>query len=651
MKELVKTVPLSPPIHLGDLDRTADIIIEEIKKVNEKGPSLVLFPELSLTGPCLGDLYGQDLIRRKVYENIEKITRATKNLNTAFLMGFPEYAGYEDLENPKSEEFYAAELFNGNSEKIYASMGLFYAGRCLHKFRRKEFSQAEKYYLRAFSPFRDNKKSMPHLKEPEFFSFEMNLNNDPDRSSKKIKLNLSILSFNDFFRKGPKNCQDLSRDMGGAGSLSESCPADPDKDCMDIICLPMAVATDPASFFEWKDKSNLLTKKFPGKIFLASNAGRGQSGGDFFFGGESWISRNGEITYEKEILTGPVSLSKDRIKKEQDLDPAPLIPKDPILLDRALEISARGLGCRLEAIGSDQVWLGFSGGLDSTLAFLIALRAFDIFNFSKKAIHLISMPAFGTSKRTRDNAAGLGQISACDFREIPISDVLRRHFKDMALADDYRGVAFENAQARERTQLLMDLANYEGGMVIGTGDMSEAVLGWSTYGGDHLSMYQVNSSFPKTMVRSLVTHESRRLTAFRPYLEDILKTPISPELLPAGENERGMQKSEDSLGPYELHDFFIYHALYKKREPEKIYSLAKEAFRESYDKKKILDTLEIFYRRFINSQFKRSCMPDGLSMGKVNLSPRGGLIMPSDMKRDLWQREIDRIRKKEGVQP
>lgn len=613
MKDELKIIPLSPPIVLGDIDRTCDILIEEMKRADRESADLAVFPELSLTGACLGDLYRQDFIKRKTAENLGRVLQATKDLKAAFIVAYPEYKG----------------------GKIYSTKGLFYKGACLGKVRRSKFSQREKFFLRAFSSYEG-----------------------PDENLAPIDLQglkIALISYQDFIEDNYNFLQE-------------------EKDKRpDVVILSMAEACRPAAFSLWKEKSSKITALAPDLIFVGSNAGRGQSSGDFFFAGECWTCREGKVLYQKSDLAaadisggtydenGPVNYMKEsdsdqetsvddlagHVEKTLVPDRQPLIPKNAQGLDQAMQISALALARRMEAIGTDQIWLGFSGGLDSCLAFLICLRTFEAKGFSKEGLHLVSMPAFGTGERTRKNAQGLGKISACDFREIPIEKVLKRHFEDIGLADDYRGLAFENAQARERTQILMDLANYKGGLVIGTGDMSEGALGWSTYGGDHLSMYQVNASFPKTMVRALVNYEKNRRPEFKEYLQDILETPISPELLPAGEMKAGMQKSEDKLGPYELHDFFIHKVLYEKKEPELIYNEAKAAFEGKFDGEKILNTLEIFYKRFIQSQFKRSCMPDGASMGPINLSPRGGLIMPSDMDAGLWLREIQRIRDKE----
>lgn len=324
------------------------------------------------------------------------------------------------------------------------------------------------------------------------------------------------------------------------------------------------------------------------------------------------------------------------------VDSAPFVAHTPQECEEILQIQARALARRMRHVKTRQAWIGLSGGLDSTLAFLVTLRAFALDGWDKQGIHLISMPAFGTGKRTRSNAAALGELSGCDFREISLTPVLERHFQDIGLAEGDRSVAFENAQARERTQILMDLANLHGGLHVGTGDFSESALGWSTFNGDHMAMFSVNGSIPKTLVQALVAYEAKRLPAFRTVLEDILQTPISPELLPGKEGEIA-QKTEEVIGPYAIHDFYLYYFLRYRYAPDKLLALAQKAFADEYSTTTLLFVLRKMLSRFFGSQFKRSVMVDGISVGSISLSPRGGWRMPSDVQATAWLSAVDRL--------
>jgi NAD+ synthase (glutamine-hydrolysing) len=290
------------------------------------------------------------------------------------------------------------------------------------------------------------------------------------------------------------------------------------------------------------------------------------------------------------------------------------------------------------------VVLGISGGLDSTLALLVTVRAFDMLGLDRKGVCAVSMPGFGTTKRTKSNAQRLPELLGVTYHEIPIHDSVNQHFKDIRHDPEVHDVTYENSQARERTQILMDLANQTNGLVIGTGDLSELALGWATYNGDHMSMYAVNSSIPKTLVRHLVHHAA--VTGggdLYTLLEDILATPVSPELLPPVDGVIS-QKTENIVGPYELHDFFLYYMLRFGFTPGKIYRMAQNAFAGTYDDETVKKWLTIFYRRFFAQQFKRSCLPDGPKVGSVTLSPRGDWRMPSDASARLWLDEIESLK-------
>ena len=348
-----------------------------------------------------------------------------------------------------------------------------------------------------------------------------------------------------------------------------------------------------------------------------------------------------------------VEVCVDEIMHQGDLrrhiEPIYFVPEDEDAraahCKEVFAIQSAGLAQRLEHTNCSKVVLGISGGLDSTLALLAVCDTFDLLGLDRKGIIGVTMPGFGTTDRTYQNALSMIKELGCTLREIPIKDACMQHFKDIGLDVDERSVAYENSQARERTQILMDVANMCGGMVVGTGDMSELALGWATYNGDQMSMYGINSSVPKTLVKHMVEWyaNTRAEGVLRDALLDVVATPVSPELLPATEAGEIAQKTEDVVGPYELHDFFLYCTLRRRYAPAKIVMLATLAFDGTYSKAEIVKWLKVFFRRFFSQQFKRSAMPDGPKVGAVGLSPRGDLHMPSDAHERAWVREIEEV--------
>lgn len=336
------------------------------------------------------------------------------------------------------------------------------------------------------------------------------------------------------------------------------------------------------------------------------------------------------------------------------IDPAPFVPKKKEerekRCDEILAIQSAGLRKRLAHTHSKCAVVGISGGLDSTLALLVTVRAFDSLGLDRKGIKAVTMPGFGTTDRTYQNAVSMINCLGADFMEISIKDAVQVHFKDIGHDETVHDVTYENSQARERTQILMDVANQYGGLVIGTGDMSELALGWATYNGDHMSMYGVNASVPKTLVRHLVRYYADTCgeAELERVLLDVLDTPVSPELLPPSEGKIS-QKTEDIVGPYELHDFFLYYMLRFGFPPKKVFRLARAAFSGVYKDKVILKWLKNFYTRFFMQQFKRSCLPDGPKVGTIAVSPRGDLRMPSDASARLWLDEIGELEDKYAV--
>lgn len=358
--------------------------------------------------------------------------------------------------------------------------------------------------------------------------------------------------------------------------------------------------------------------------------------------------QNDEQTPENPFLEIEFSLSPETIKLDNYISPAPFVPGNPSELtercDEIFKLQAVGLMTRLRHTGCKNAVIGLSGGLDSTLALIVTVRAFQMLDLDAKGITAVTMPCFGTTDRTYTNACRLAEAYGTELREINIKESVRSHFKDIGHDESIHDVTYENGQARERTQVLMDIANQCGGMVIGTGDLSELALGWATYNGDHMSMYAVNASIPKTLVRYLVAYEAGcSHEPLKSILEDILETPVSPELLPPDENGTISQKTEDLVGPYELHDFFLFYMLRYGFSPSKIYRMALKAFSQTYEPAVILKWEKIFYRRFFSQQFKRSCLPDGPKVGTVTLSPRSDFRMPSDASAKIWLDELENL--------
>lgn len=395
-----------------------------------------------------------------------------------------------------------------------------------------------------------------------------------------------------------------------------------------------------------------------GAAYVYCAAGYGESTGDAVYSGPSLIYQKGMLLAENERFrreTGIIYASIDPDAPAQEpaavpetpaLRQSPFVPDDPADLaarcDEILSIQSTGLMTRLEHVGCKTAVLGISGGLDSTLALLVTVKAFDGLGRDRKDIIAVTMPGFGTSSRTHTNASALMDALGVTAREIPIGPAVSQHFADIGHDPEDHNVTFENAQARERTQILMDISNDTNGLVVGTGDLSEIALGWCTYNGDHMAMYSVNADVPKTMMQAIVRWAAEnRFPEARATLLDIVDTPISPELTPVDENGRIKQKTEDIIGPYELHDFFLYHLVRRARRPREIRSLAVEAFGGKYDEATVDRWLRKFLWRFFSQQFKRSCSPEGPQVGTVCLSPRGAWSAPSDVSAALWVSDLD----------
>ena len=460
-------------------------------------------------------------------------------------------------------------------------------------------------------------------------------------------------------------------------------------DCRQIITPSAEIASAGAQVAicmdakeEYSQSYNALTKGVAHHSaaicggYIYCSAAVGESSTDFVYAGAAVVAERGEILAERERFIRTNALTITDIDVEaieharlsdhkttlcdcyrvleliqtiapspivRKVNPAPFIPKDSDGCREVIELQAMGLAQRLEHTHCNKVVIGVSGGLDSTLALIVLVRTFDMLGHDRKGIVGVTMPGFGTTGRTYNNAITLMQELGITLREVSIRAACEQHFKDIDLDPNDRSAAFENSQARERTQILMDIANAVGGMVIGTGDLSESALGWATYNGDHMSMYNVNCSVPKTLVRALTSWaaDNEQNERVKAALKDIVCTPVSPELLPADDKGEIAQKTEDLVGPYELHDFFIYHFVVNGFAPSKILMLANIAFEGSYDEEVIKHWLKVFIRRFFTQQYKRSAVPDGPKVTAVSLSPRGSWMMPSDAYSTEWLSDIE----------
>ena len=633
----IRVAAATPDIKVADPVYNAGKVWEMIEEGKEKGAKIMVFPELCLTGYTCGDLFLQDVLVEKAKDELKNLVKKTEGLDMLVFVGLP----WE-----KNGKLYnvAAAVWNGELLGLVTKMNM--------------PNYSEFYELRHFNPG-------PKAPEEE----EWNESYVPFGSNILFKcVNIPGLVVageicEDVWVMNPPS---ISHAMAGA-TVIVNCSASDETTGKHIY------------------RTNLISGQSARLVcgYIYANAGEGESTQDLVFGGHNIIAENGTILNASKRFANGVTyadLDLERIKNErrrmttfqmtantedydfvefelddEDLDleryidPAPFVPSD--LATRAsrceeiLTIQALGLKKRLAHTGCTHAVIGISGGLDSTLALLVMARAFDMLNIPRKNILSVTMPCFGTTDRTYNNACLLTEKLGAELKEVVIKEAVAVHFRDLGHDMEDHDVTYENSQARERTQVLMDLANNNGGLVIGTCDMSELALGWATYNGDHMSMYGVNASVPKTLVRHLVRYYADTCgdEELAKVLYDILDTPVSPELLPPTEGQIS-QKTEDLVGPYELHDFFMFYILRYGYRPSKIYRLAKIAFKGVYSDEVIYKWLNTFYRRFFAQQFKRSCLPDGPKVGSVAVSPRGDLRMPSDAARRIWMDELESIR-------
>ncbi|HAV90337.1 MAG TPA: NAD(+) synthase [Eubacterium sp.] len=644
----LKVAAATPKIQVGNCMYNADEIIKMIKEANNQHVSMIVFPELCITGYTCEDLFLQDSLLDMAKKALLKIVKETENMELVSIVGLPL-------------------VFNG---VLYNVAAVVCKGEIL--------GFVPKSIIPNYSEFYESR----HFTSGVDIYGYVDPGDPGDEQEAWFSTNMLFKCTNmPEFVFGVEICEDLWAPMSPSIGLALAGAT---------VIANLSASNETTGKMDYRKKlvSMQSAKCLCGYIY--ANAGEGESTTDVVFPGHNLIAENGRIIAEsKRFETGmivsyldlqKIANERRRIKsfatKDQDkyttiefdidvsdvtgfdrkIDSMPFVPKSGKDRDDRCEeiitIQAMGLKKRMEHTNCKCAVVGISGGLDSTLALLATANAFDRLNLDRKNIIAVTMPGFGTTDRTYTNAVSLINSLGATFKEISIVDGVKQHFKDINHDLDNHDVTYENGQARYRTLLLMDLANKYNGLVIGTGDLSELALGWATYNGDHMSMYGVNGGIPKTLIRHLVrfyadTCDDKGLSDV---LKDVLDTPVSPELLPP-EDGKISQKTEDLVGPYELHDFFLYYALRFGFSPEKVYFLACHAFAkpnevkgsEAYDKEVILKWLKVFYRRFFAQQFKRSCLPDGPKVGSVAVSPRGDLRMPSDAVAKEWLDRLEKI--------
>lgn len=648
----VRVSVVSPELRVADVAFNVEKIVEAMGVAAGRGARLVLFPELSITAYSCGDLFFQPLLLEQALAGLLALAEATAQLDIAVIAGLPLAV----------------------DGKLYNVASLLAGGK-VHGFVPKSFlpSTGEFYEERWFTPAARCQAQPVRVGQIE-------VPFGPDLLFAATNLPGLVL--------GIEICEDLwaisppSGDMAQAGAT---------------VLLNGSASNELLGKVEYR--RDLVRQQSARSLaaYLYAGAGPGESTTDLVWAGHSMIAENGAIfaeterfKFETQMAVADVDVQRllgerlrsntfsaarsvrdykkvaftlpgaDRVDAgaaliRPQLSRMPFVPADP---ERRAEncreifnIQSIGLAKRLRHTATKAVTIGLSGGLDSTLALLVTVRAFDIVGLPRKGIHAATMPGFGTTARTRGNAEKLAEHLGVSFRTIPIAEAVRQHFRDIGHDENVHDITYENSQARERTQILMDLANKVGGFVVGTGDLSELALGWATYNGDHMSMYHVCAGVPKTLVRYLVdwAADEEFQGEAAAVLHDINATPISPELLPLGKEGALEQKTEETVGPYALHDFFLYHAIRYGFPPRKVFVLARQAFEGEYGPDVILKWLRVFYKRFFSQQFKRSAMPDGPKVGSVALSPRGDWRMPSDASPASWLAEVDAIERAIGA--
>ena len=640
-KGFLRVAAAVPTVKVADINSNVDSIYNLLLCLDKEGVELAVFPEMSLTAYTCGDLFHNETLLDACEDGLYRLLESSKELNLTFAVGLP--------------------VRNGNT--LYNCAAICCRGQLL--------ALVPKTYIPNYNEFYEKRWWSPAPTEDiqlSYAGYNVNLSSRQIIEVAGAKVSIEI-------------CEDMWTPVAPS-SYAALAGAD--------VILNLSASDTLIGKHKYQQQLVVGTSAKLLCAYVYASAGFGESSTDLVFDGPAYIAEKGSLlasntrwTIDEHYIVADIDLdaiAHDRIRmssyqdcasrlginkidyitiqsatiateKEKlirNISPTPFVPKDRKHLadrcDEITDIQVAGLAKRLVATGCKHIVVGISGGLDSTLALLVAARTFDRLGINRKNIVAVTMPGFGTTGRTYNNAMTLMKELGVTIREISIIKAVEQHFADIGHDISVHDVTYENSQARMRTMLLMDIANQCGGMVLGTGDLSELALGWATYNGDHMSMYGVNASVPKTLVRFLVASFAKidseeYKTALASALKDIVDTPVSPELIPADDKGNIVQKTEDLVGPYELHDFFLYYMLRYGFSPRRIFRLAKQAFDGAYDDKTISKWLTTFIRRFFSQQFKRSCLPDGPKVGSICLSPRGDWRMPSDACAALWLEE------------
>lgn len=638
----IKVCAATPDIQVANCKYNADKIAEIIKEQAGLGVKILVFPELVLTGYTCQDLFLQEVLLKEAKLALKELLKQSEGLEILLFLGLP---------------------FSIHG-KLYNVAAVVQNGRLLGMIPKK--------YMPSYAEFYETRHFYAGIDEVEWILL-------PEFGEEKIPFGRNLLF----------QCKELP-ELCVAAEICEDLWAPVPPSCFHAlynatVIVNLTASNDTTGKDDYRRE---LVKNRSARLvcgYLYACAGEGESTQDLVFSGHNLICENGLVLAEakrfengciiteldvkrllsdrrkmntfhidgieqgkRKYVTVDFSLSMEKTSLTRTFPQKPFVPsirkEREKRCEEILTIQALGLKKRLVHTNCKCAVLGISGGLDSTLALLVTVKTFDMLGIDRKGIISITMPCFGTTDRTYHNAVELSKRLHVTLLEIPIKDAINQHFKDIGQDKNNHDITYENSQARMRTMILMDIANQKNGMVIGTGDMSELALGWATYNGDHMSMYGVNASIPKTLVRYLVAYYAQTLEdkKIQEILIDVLNTPVSPELLPP-KNGKIAQKTEDLVGPYELHDFYLYYCLRFGMMPSKIFRLACLAFQDVYKKETIYKWLKTFYYRFFTQQFKRSCLPDGPKVGSICVSPRGDLRMPSDAVWDIWKKDLEMI--------
>ena len=630
----VKCAAATPRVRVADCEYNLGSMLALIREADARGARLVVFPELCITGYTCGDLFGASTLLRAALDALRRLLEETAPLDMLVVAGLPF---------PKDGS-------------LYNCAAVLHRGRLLGLVPKTNIPNYNEFYeLRNFAPAPKETSTVRVLGEEVPFGTNLLF-----RCEKAPDFCLGVEICEDVWVASPP-----SVGLTSAGAT---------------IIANLSASNETVGKADYR---RLLVQSESGRCvcgYVFADAGEGESTTDVVFSGHDMVAENGVLLAESELFTTGLTISEIDVEMlagerrrlntfsaapegystvwfdmepaetslTRTVEPMPFVPASGAerrgRCETILSIQSEGLRKRLKHTNARTAVVGVSGGLDSTLALIVAARAFDLLSRPRGDIIAITMPGFGTTGRTKSNATRLAELLGVTLREVDIAPAVRRHFLDIGQDEGTHDVTYENSQARERTQVLMDYANRTGGIVVGTGDLSELALGWATYNGDHMSMYGVNAGVPKTLIRHIIDYYADTCGSedLALVLRDVLATPVSPELLPP-EGGNISQKTEDLVGPYELHDFFLYHMVRRGFGPAKVLRLAEHAWRGTYSREVILAWLRVFCRRFFSQQFKRSCLPDGPKVGSVSLSPRGDWRMPSDASAALWLAELEEM--------